>query len=99
MLLACFLTASLAFAFRQGPLQALATELVPRHARGALVAVRNTASQIGIAVASFACSRLYDKMGYEAVGIFSGAMTLAAVFCILMMKEPSPEAAEGEQQA
>jgi len=43
------MTAALAFAFRQGPLQALATELVPRRARGTLVAARNTASQIGIA--------------------------------------------------
>src|SRR5215471_8980970 len=42
LLLAAFLIASLAFAFRQGPLQALATELVPREARGALVAVRTT---------------------------------------------------------
>jgi predicted MFS family arabinose efflux permease len=98
LLFACFLTASLAFAFRQGPLQALATELVPRRARGALVAVRNTASQIGIAVATLASSQLYDKLGYAAVGIFSGALTFAAVFCILMMKEPGGEIAEGEQQ-
>jgi YNFM family putative membrane transporter len=98
LLFACFLTASLAFAFRQGPLQALATELVPRHARGALIAVRNTASQIGIAVATAVCSLLYDDLGYGAVGIFSGVLTLGAVFCILMMKEPSAEIAEGEQQ-
>jgi predicted MFS family arabinose efflux permease len=98
LLLTCFLAASIAFAFRQGPLQALATELVPRHARGALVAVRNTASQIGIAVAGFACSQLYDKMGYGAVGLFSGALTLAAAFCIVMMREPGAKAAEGGQQ-
>jgi predicted MFS family arabinose efflux permease len=98
LLFACFLTASLAFAFRQGPLQALATELVPRHARGALVAVRNMASQIGIAVATVASGPLYDKFGYRAVGAFSAALTLAAVFCILMMKEQVGEIAEGEQQ-
>lgn len=98
LLFACFLTASLAFAFRQGPLQALATELVPRHARGALVAVRNTGSQVGIAVATVASGPLYDNFGYSAVGALSGALTLGAVFCILMMKEPVAEIAEGEQQ-
>ena len=95
-LFATFLIASLAFAFRQGPLQALATEFVPRRARGALVAVRNTASQIGIAVATVASGWLYDKLGYRAVGIFSGVMTLAAAFCIFLMKEPRGEQSEHE---
>jgi predicted MFS family arabinose efflux permease len=56
-----FLTASLAFAFRQGPLQALATELVPRRVQGAFVSVRNTASQIGIAVSAAVSGQLYDN--------------------------------------
>ncbi len=81
--------AAVAFAFRQGPLQALATELVPRHARGTLVAARNTASQIGIAVATVACGQLYDRTGYRGVGLFSGIVTLAAAVCISIMKEPS----------
>ncbi|MFP5261900.1 MAG: MFS transporter [Blastocatellia bacterium] len=97
-LLACFLTASLAFAFRQGPLQALATGLVPRRARGALVAVRNTASQIGIAVSTVASGPLYDNFGYVAVGAFGGVLTLAAIFCIILMKEPGAELAEGGEQ-
>src|SRR5262249_40550988 len=59
-----FLTAALAFAFRQGPVQALATELVPTQARGALVAVRNTASQLGIAISTWASGKLYDQYGY-----------------------------------
>lgn len=95
-LFAAFLIASLAFAFRQGPLQALATELVPRRARGALVAMRNTASQIGIAVATVASGWLYDKLDYRAVGIFSGVMTLAAAFCIFLMKEPPGGQSEHE---
>jgi len=86
-----FLTSALAFAFRQGPLQALATELVPRRARGALVAVRNTASQIGIATATLASGALYDKLGFTAVGLFSGLLTLAAAGCILLMHEPGGE--------
>lgn len=93
VLFATFFLAALAFAFRQGPLAALATELVPRHARGALVAARNTASQIGIAIANLVCGSLYDKLGFRAVGIFGGVMTLAAAAFILMMKEPHAEPA------
>jgi predicted MFS family arabinose efflux permease len=88
MLFASLMAAALAFAFRQGPLQALATELVPRRSRGTLVAARNTASQIGIAIATVACGQLYDHAGYRAVGLFSGIVTLAAAVCIFVMKEP-----------
>jgi predicted MFS family arabinose efflux permease len=87
-LFAVLLVAALAFAFRQGPLQALATELVPRRARGALVAVRNAASQTGIATATLASGALYDKLGFAAVGLLSGVMTLSAAACILLMREP-----------
>lgn len=96
MLFVVFLISALAFAFRQGPLQALATELVPRRARGALVAVRNTASQIGIATATLASGALYDKLGFTAVGLLSGALTLCAAACILMMNEPLGEPAAQE---
>src|SRR5262245_48917162 len=88
LLLAGFLVASLAFAFRQGPLQALATELVPREARGALVAVRTTTSQGGIALSTWACGLLYDRYGYSAVGALSAALTLGAGLCIYLMREP-----------
>jgi predicted MFS family arabinose efflux permease len=91
-----FLISALAFAFRQGPLQALATELVPRRARGALVAVRNTASQIGIATATLASGALYDKLGFISVGLVSGVLTFMAAVCILMMREPTSEPAAQE---
>lgn len=87
-LFACFLVASLAFASRQGPLQALATELVPREARGALIALRNTASQIGIAFAAVLAGTLYDRMGFTAVGWFSGITTLGAAVSIFLIPEP-----------
>lgn len=87
-LFAGFLIASLAFASRQGPLQALATELVPREARGALVALRNTASQVGIAFAAVVAGSLYDRIGFGAVGLFSGITTLGAAFCIFFIPEP-----------
>jgi predicted MFS family arabinose efflux permease len=90
LLFVSFLFAALAFAFRQGPLQALATEMVPRSARGAFVAVRNTASQMGIAVSTALSGLLYDGAGYAAVGLMSGAVTLAAGLCIFFMREPRP---------
>ncbi|MGH9827176.1 MAG: MFS transporter [Blastocatellia bacterium] len=93
-LFAAFLVASLSFAFRQGPLQALATELVPRRARGALVASRTTTSQIGIAVSTGVCGYLYDRFGYSAVGLFCAVTTLAAAACIYMMREPSERPAD-----
>lgn len=99
VLFVVFIIAALAFAFRQGPLQALATELVPRQARGALVAVRNTASQIGIATATLASGALYDKLGFGAVGLFGGVMTLAAAACILLMHEPGGESLDQEHKA
>jgi predicted MFS family arabinose efflux permease len=92
-----FLIASLAFAFRQGPLQALATEMVPRSARGSFVAVRNTASQMGIAVSTVVSGLLYDSAGYMAVGLFSGAVTLAGGLCIFLMREPQHEGALSDQ--
>lgn len=91
LLFASLMAAALAFAFRQGPLQALATELVPRRSRGTLVAARNTASQVGIAIATVACGQLYDRIGYQAVGLFSGVVTLGAAVCIFIMKEPVDE--------
>ncbi len=87
-LFASFLTAALAFAFRQGPVQALATELVPTHARGSFVAIRNTASQLGIAVSTWVSGQLFDHYGYGAVGLFCGTISIAAAVFILMMKEP-----------
>jgi predicted MFS family arabinose efflux permease len=93
LLFISFLIASLAFAFRQGPLQALATEMVPRSARGTFVAVRNTASQIGIAVSTAVSGLLYDSAGYTAVGLLSGVVTLAAGLCIFLMREPKLETA------
>ena len=93
-LFAGFLTAALAFAFRQGPVQALATELVPTHARGSFVAIRNTASQIGIAVSTWVSGHLFDQYGYAAVGLFCGTISIAAAVFILMMKEPQAAAEE-----
>ena len=99
ILYASLMAAALAFALRQGPLQALATELVPRNARGALVAARNTASQIGIAVAVAASGAVYDRSGYRGVGVFSALMSLAAAVCIFWMSEPADDKTTGDRKA
>ncbi|CAN5449190.1 MFS transporter [soil metagenome] len=91
LLFVLFGAASFTFAFRQGPLHALATGLVSNQSRGALVAIRNTASQAGIALAAIICGQLYDIYGYSAVGLFSASATLIAAFCIMMMREPVGE--------
>lgn len=88
-LLIYFLVASFAFAFRQGPLHALATQLVSQAERGALVAARNLASQVGIAASYAVSGHLYDSIGYGAVGMASSLATLLAAIAISMMREPS----------
>jgi predicted MFS family arabinose efflux permease len=98
VLFGSFLAASLAFAFRQGPLQALATRLVPPRVQGAFVAVRNTGSQIGIAASAAISGLLYKAFGYGAVGLFSAITTLGAAICILMMKEPVSDRSAHKQQ-
>ena len=99
VLFGSFLVASLSFAFRQGPLQALATRLVPQRVQGAFVAVRNTGSQIGIAFSAAISGMLYKSFGYGAVGLFSAITTLGAAVCILMMKEPGSGRPAPERQA
>ena len=83
-----FATASFIYALRQGPLQALATELVSQEVRGSLISMRNVASQIGIVFTSVICGQLYNAYGYIAVGLFSAAATLVAIICISLMREP-----------
>ncbi len=79
--------------------QALATRLVPSRVQGAFVAVRNTGSQIGIAVSAAISGMLYKSFGYGAVGVFSAIITLGAAVCILMMREPGQERSAHERQA
>ena len=94
-----FLAASVAYAFRQGPLQALATGLVPSRAMGSLVAARITASQIGIAASTAVCGYLFKRFGYGAVGVFSMVMTLGSVVCVYLMKEPVTQMERKEDRA
>jgi len=80
-------------AFRQGPLTALMTELVPAARRGAFIALRNISSQIGIGIAALAGGILYQWHGYFAVASLCAAMTaLVAVLLATHIIEPQPVA-------
>lgn len=81
-LLVVFAGVSLSIGFRQGPITALMTEMVPRRQRGSFVALRNIASQLGIGAAVFAGGLLYQWRGYFAVTLLSALM--AAVVAILL---------------
>jgi predicted MFS family arabinose efflux permease len=78
----------LAAASRMAPLQSLVTELVSREARGAYVALRNTFSQLGIAVSAAAGGPLLASRGFGAVCILAAAFSLVAALLLLLVEEP-----------
>jgi len=67
---------SLSAAFRQGPMEAVLTEIVSSDSRGAFVALKNSFSQLGIGIATLLSGILFEKSGYSAV------CTLGAVCCL-----------------
>jgi predicted MFS family arabinose efflux permease/pimeloyl-ACP methyl ester carboxylesterase len=81
------LTAFLA-ALRVAPLQALITELVDPSERATYVALRNGASQLGIAGAVAGCGRLYATLGLAGVGLLCAALTLGAWLSVRMIHDP-----------
>jgi len=78
-LLGLFALASLGAAFRQGPLTALMTEMVPSAQRGAFIAMRNIASQMGIGATAYVGGVLFQKSGYPAVTTLCAIMTAVVV--------------------
>ncbi len=90
-LMLAFGVTGLGAAFRQGPLTALMTEMVPGVERGSFIALRNIASQLGIGVVWLAGGLLYERHGYIAVTTLCAAMTaLAAVLLTTHIVEPLP---------
>lgn len=88
VLFALFALASIGEAFRLGSLQALSTEISGSANRGAYIAARNTASQLGIAIVTLLCGWLYDRWGYTGVAILVALLTISATFAILLIEEP-----------
>jgi len=92
-LLAVFSVASMSAAFRQGPLTALITELVPSSQRGAFIALRNIFSQTGIGTAAVVGGFLFERRGYAAVTTLCAAMTgVVALLLFTHIVEPQPVA-------
>lgn len=90
-LLAVFGLTSLGAAFRQGPLTALMTEMVPGAQRGTFIAVRNVSSQLGIGLTVFVAGLFYQMSGYGAVTTLCAAMTaLVAILLATHIVEPRP---------
>lgn len=81
----------LSAAFRQGPLTALMTEMVPAAQRGFFIALRNIASQLGIGAIALVGGILYQRSGYVAVTSLCAVMTLlVAVLLTTHIVEPQP---------
>ncbi len=81
-LLGVFALASLGAAFRQGPLTALMTEMVPPAQRGAFIAMRNISSQMGIGATAYLGGVLFQRFGYAAVTSLCAVMTAAVVILL-----------------
>jgi predicted MFS family arabinose efflux permease len=82
LLVGVFALANFAAAFRQGPVTALMTELAPLRGRGAFIAMRNIASQIGIATTALLGGILFERFGYGGVGFLCTALTLVVVLLL-----------------
>jgi predicted MFS family arabinose efflux permease len=78
LLFVVFGAVSMAAAFRQGPMEALVTELVPPESRGSYIALRNAFSQLGIALAASLSGVLFENRGYAAVCALGCFANLAA---------------------
>jgi predicted MFS family arabinose efflux permease len=89
LLVGVFALANFAAAFRQGPVTALMTELAPLRGRGAFIAMRNIASQIGIATTALVGGILFERFGYGGVGFLCTALTLVVVLLLkIRIQEP-----------
>jgi predicted MFS family arabinose efflux permease len=83
---------SVAASARQAPLHALTTELVGTEIRGEYIAVRNAASQLGIATVAAASSSAFDSGGFIAVSYLAALSTLLIPVSCLWLNEPAGQA-------
>ncbi|KAA3616617.1 MAG: MFS transporter [Calditrichaeota bacterium] len=72
------ISGGLVIAMREGPYQALITELVKSEERGAYIALKSTAAKTGIAVAASIGGFLFERFGFFAVANFAGICSLIA---------------------
>ena len=86
-----FILTGIAGAFRHAPLQALVTAMATDEERGALIALKNTVAEFGIAAGTAMCGVLYVSYGYVSVGTACGVMAVAASLIILIWVEEPEE--------
>jgi predicted MFS family arabinose efflux permease len=85
LLFGVFCAISLAAAFRQGPMEALLSEVVPASSRGSFIALKNSFSQLGIALAALLSGMAFEATGYAAVCWIGVAANLAASAALIFM--------------
>jgi multidrug resistance protein len=89
---------SIAASARQAPLHALTTEIVGPEIRGEYIAVRNAASQVGIAVVATISAAAFDAAGFVSVAWIAAVATLLIPVCCVWLKEPfSPRDASSQE--
>lgn len=79
---------SIAASARQAPLHALTTEIVGPEIRGEYIAVRNAASQVGIAVVAGVSAFAFDAGGFTAVALVASLATVMVPVSCVWLKEP-----------
>ena len=79
---------SIAASARQAPLHALSTEIVGTEIRGEYIALRNAASQTGIATVAAISSFVFDSAGFGGVSLVAAFVTLLIPICCIWLKEP-----------
>ncbi len=87
-LIAAIAVLSIAASARQAPLHALTTELVGPEIRGEYIAVRNAASQLGIAAIASASAYAFDSGGFKEVAYLAAFVTVLIPFSCVGLKEP-----------
>src|SRR5262245_41344506 len=80
---------SIAASARQAPLHALTTEIVGPEVRGEYIAVRNAASQVGIAAIATISASAFDASGFSAVAWIAAIATLLIPLCCVWLREPA----------
>jgi DHA1 family multidrug resistance protein-like MFS transporter len=72
---------------RQAPLHALTTEIVGAEIRGEYTAIRNAASQIGIATAAAISAVVYDASGFAGVSVVAALFTVFVPVTCIWLRE------------
>ena len=72
---------------RQAPLHALTTEIVGPEIRGEYTAMRNAASQIGIAAAAAVSALVFDSSGFAGVSIVAAVLTVLIPATCIWLRE------------